>query len=332
VRRTRYVLLAAAAVLASSLSASAQTGRADPCGAGLRVAAQAEDHVVCSHGPDPLSDLGLTTEPAPPAPCVGDGVSGPRVHLVYGVPSDRPYDYDSKVSLVRGAADAADLAFETSDSDTTQHLRWLCTNGTLRVDSAVLAPVGADGVFTFADMYNSLARTKGKKGSASPFKDPNHVYVVFVDGLDSSSYPYCGQGQVENDDSPGVTNRNNSGPAYSLIACWDGETTLHEIGHNLGAVQHSAPHSSGAFHCYDESDVMCYDDEGPYFAGPDRQYGTTDDRPLVQACAGPGTLLGGAVEDRQFDCNQDDYYDPTPAAGSYLATHWNIADSAWVEG
>ena len=39
----------------------------------------------------------------------------------------------------------------------------------------------------------------------------------------------------------------------------------HEIGHNLGAVQDSAPHSSLAGHCYESLDVMCYADGGQYF-------------------------------------------------------------------
>jgi hypothetical protein len=41
-------------------------------------------------------------------------------------------------------------------------------------------------------------------------------------------------------------------------------------------------------------------------------------------------LFGGPVEDQQFDCNEDDYSNPAPAAGSYLATHWNLASSGWV--
>jgi hypothetical protein len=45
--------------------------------------------------------------------------------------------------------------------------------------------------------------------------------------------------------------------------CWQ-YAELHEILHDLGAVQPDAPTPSAAWHCTDEADVMCYDDgSGP---------------------------------------------------------------------
>lgn len=334
-RSVPVVLALLLAAPVATAAAGSPSSTAALCGRGLKVAAQAEDGgVVCSHGPDARLDsgLGLPTDPStPPAPCIGDGVSGARIHVLYGVPSDVKDDYANKVAQVRAAVAAADAYFESSDDTTTQHLRWLCDGtGTLQVDDVTLPAIGNDGVFTFSDMYNGLTRPKGKKGTPT-YKDPNQVYVTFVDGI-TNAYPYCGQGGVDADDSPSTSNRNNAGPAYSLIACWTGTTALHEIGHNLGAVQLSAPHSSGAYHCYDESDVMCYDDGGSYFLGPDGKSGTADDGALTYTCPAPSSLLGGPVSDEQFDCGEDDYYNPAPATGSYLATHWDLARSAWVQG
>ena len=80
--------------------------------------------------------------------------------------------------------------------------------------------------------------------------------------------------------------------------------------HNLGGVQNSAPHSTQAGHCWDEYDTMCYSDGGNHA--------------MVQVCPGSKEYL--------LDCNTDDYFSTYPEPGSYLATHWNSADSRFLVG
>src|SRR5205085_8364732 len=38
-----------------------------------------------------------------------------------------------------------------------------------------------------------------------------------------------------------------------------------------------------------------------------------------------------SAHERLFDCNHDDYFNTAPAAGSYLAGHWNAASNSFLE-
>ena len=125
-------------------------------------------------------------------------------------------------------------------------------------------------------------------------------------------------------DQPGPQNPHNRGGLAAAIysvpgsspgaSGWQPTMMLHEITHNLGAVQPSAPHSTPNGHCWDGNDVMCYDD------------GSTGSQPYTtSACPSiPGTITD------VYDCGHDDYYDPAAAPGSYLDTHWNVYRSVFM--
>lgn len=89
---------------------------------------------------------------------------------------------------------------------------------------------------------------------------------------------------------------------------------LHELLHGLGAVQPGAPRATSGGHCYDGGDVMCYDD------------GTALGKRFSYDYCGQ---VGGVIY-QPLDCSQNDYFAPEPALGSYLATHWNVYDSAFL--
>ena len=134
------------------------------------------------------------------------------------------------------------------------------------------------------------------------FTNPNADYTIFYDG----PHPlYCGVGSFSSDERLIAGNANNAGGGYAITynGCWDGRTPMHENGHNQGAVQYSAPNSTGSgAHCNDQIDVMCYSDGG------DRDVGD------FTACS-----------DRiHYDCNNDTYFDAGPEAGEWLSSHWNI--------
>ena len=128
----------------------------------------------------------------------------------------------------------------------------------------------------------------------------NSKYLIFYGGSDDDS---CGIGQLMPDDRPGTDNaNNNTQPMYGAVwrQCWTGGAPLHEVTHMMGGVQSSAPSSTGAAHCNDGRDVMCYAD------------------------GGPRSQQRRVCRNVRYDCRGNDYFDPTPRG--YLASHWNVGD------
>jgi len=284
--------------------------------------------VTCTHGGDqPVLEVvgvpGSRTSPVratpPPAPCPGNGRSGRRVRILLGYPSDtaRPVTTDAR-PLIKQAVTMADGNLDArSPKAVGQHYRFWCRHDRrVTISVVALAPIGADGAYTFNEVASSLA-TAG-------YDHRQSVYAVFVANIECC-YPYGGQGSLAVDDEPDPdTNANNGAyPRYSMIRFNTGSAASslarvfqHETGHNLGAVQNSAPHATGGFHCYETLDVMCYNDGGSYFSGGGE---------LVPDC--PDAMADGQYI---FDCKGDDYYNIAPGHGTYLATHWNLADSHWL--
>lgn len=143
-----------------------------------------------------------------------------------------------------------------------------------------------------------------------PETDAPRNYIVFLPDLRCPGY--AGIANFPSDDQPGPSNRANAGGyiAFTHSANWT--VALHEIGHNLGAVQLSAPHADpGGAHCWDGQDIMCYIGLWP----------APVSAPALPVCR---------VQPAAFDCNGDDYFNPSPAPGSYLATHWNVFNSIFL--
>lgn len=150
--------------------------------------------------------------------------------------------------------------------------------------------------------FGSIVRDLIAKGYTSPFAK----YWIFYDGPARDGA--AGVGTIRLNDIGTADNPNNFGPGYA-VAFNTGlfnsmRTMMHENGHNLGAVQYSAPNSNRGGHCNDGVDVMCYYD--------------------------PGAPLGSLYRERScrsadYDCRFNDYFNPRPAKGSYLAKKWNTA-------
>jgi hypothetical protein len=264
---------------------------------------------ACTHGPDAAPagvdikvDAPPIVSPLAPAPsvqCDGDGTSGKRVQVLYVRASDRPDRYGAYLNSIRRWAADADWSFRASAGETSgeRHIRYVHdADCVIDVPNVVLTAAGDDDFFATRDELVALG-----------YDRTDRKYMLFVD-----ANVYCGLGEVWGDDSAGAANLNNGGPSYGRTdtGCWDNGTPAHELMHNLGGVQLSAPNSSGGWHCTDEWDLMCYSDYPNY---PELYYYCTDQ-----------------AHDLLFDCRHDDYFHTSPPAGSYLATHWNTASSGYL--
>jgi hypothetical protein len=295
------------------------TGAGSPC-AGLPYEI-AGPSGGCTHGPDPapagvdvreersvaalratLDDDASTT-----VPCVGDGVSGPRVQAVYAHASSSPSRYEEVAPLIQAWANDVNEVVSRSAAATggARDVRFV-TDPTCRatVLHVVLSPAGA------ADFRGTIAEL-GMQGLART----DRKYLVWMD-----AGVYCGIAEMSVDDRPDPSNRNNGGAgirgmvARTDVRCWGTETRVvaaHELMHTLGGVQGGAPNATRAGHCTDEHDIMCYVDE-------------------------PGVAMrlvcGDPTGERRLDCNGDDYFTTSPAPGSYLARSWNTANNVFLEG
>lgn len=303
-------------------------GRAENRCLGLyEIRGRADEVLGCTHGPDPApagvdvrvpvetGTLAATAAALPmPAPgpgtngdgiaCTGDGTSGYRVEAIYATAggTDR---YASIAPLIRSSyAPFVEWQYRTSAAETggEVHVPFVTapdstTGCSVIVRHEVLSTTADD---SFSNTMTEL-RARG-------YTRTDRRYMVWMD-----SNVLCGIGQLYSDSRAGQDNANNG--YYTAFAradagCW-GYAEGHEIMHNLGGVQQDAPNATPGFHCRDENDDMCYDDDGT--------------GPVVMQSVCPNR------DGRLFDCGHDDYFlAGVPATGSYLSTHWNIYNSRFL--
>jgi hypothetical protein len=258
--------------------------------------------------------------------------NAPRFKIVYVHAADRPDRFAAWRDALQANV-ALMQRFLASQSGGTKGLRidmgTRCGPQYADLQVVHLSGPRADYVDNFSAIVGEV---ETRLGSALM---PRNVVIV-ADQLNGRGYDY---GLGENvlgayGDRPGPANVHNRGGFASVVFSRDGrdapgpgargwwpEGMLHEITHNLGGVQWSAPHSTEPVglqdprygHCWQGADVMCYlEDGGAAHA-------------MVNDCP----RIGGAIP-QVYDCGHDDYFNPAPAAGSYLATHWNVYDNAFL--
>lgn len=267
--------------------------------------------VVALGSGDPAA-LGTPGDPAPvpgaappavtagvaPA-CIGNGTAGNRVQLMYVRQESQASRYAEVVPQMREWAEQIDKMFLRGSTDTGgfRRVRWVTGADCL---PTVVEHAIPDGITDFGQMLVAL--------SDAGLRPADRKLLIAHDDPG-----YCGLGEIQPDDRPGPENLNNTQP-YGLggsmsTNCWGFPAAAHELLHILGAVQDSAPNSDELRHCTDYYELMCD--------------GTQPGSPPEPVCP-PSNR-------QQLDCNHDDYFDVTPAPGSYLATHWNVANSSFLD-
>ena len=234
-----------------------------------------------------------------------DGTSGKRIEALY-VHGD---EQTSRLPLLRSRfqndlklADAAVLQAAKQHGGGVRRLRYVR-------DAQCQTPV-VDVTITQAAMKEVNTITAAIK--AQGYSEPDRKYIVWYEAKGCGvSFGNGGS------DEPGWYNLYNFGPHYATVGtdCWGWNNTLHELLHALGAVQESAPHGTKNGHCWDDEDIMCYDDQ------------SLSEKGLVVRCP----KVRGKITGDHIDCNGDDYFNTKPAPGSYLATHWNVANSDYLD-
>lgn len=269
---------------------------------------EADGRTYCTHGEDPRrisanasaeppnargnGTLGSAARPL----CIDDGQSGPRVQILYVHRSDRSSRLGEFLTTFRRLASEMDTIVDQSARKTGGALRIrYVTTPQCQVDIAAVA-ITPGAMDSFSGTINQLA--------AAGYNEINRKYLILAD-----SNSFCGVGTFLQSDAPETTAHDLTGYARIDTPCWDSGTMVHELGHTMGAVQYSAPHTSRGAHCIDEWDVMCYSDS-PF--KPEMRY-----------------LCGDGAQDFRLDCNDDDYFASQPAPGSYLDGHWNMARSIY---
>lgn len=308
----RHIPATAKGPVSSEIARALGNTAAPAVGGGFNVSLS-NGRTLHTHGPDTRESLAggsmaLNSGTSQRDPfCVADPATDYHQRVLYAYVNGQTNAASTQIPTIRTIFKQINYllnqaALESSGNVSTADYKVACDGGAIDVGVFSTSSISFSGVTNAA--------------IAAGFDNPRVDYSIF---LDAPATTYCGTADFYDDDSPGVNNYNNNpngfGSSYAVTMggprasgtsnCWPTTTPMHENGHNQGAAQSSAPHSTGAGHCTDGRDVMCYADGGPKSSA----YVTT------------------TCSVQKFDCGYDDYFDAATVSGQYLSTHWNIGST-----
>jgi hypothetical protein len=266
-----------------------------------------------------VTSVGLETAPWRGTPRTTDNPastsSGSKVKLLYVHAADQPNRFAQYADVIQTDAKAiAETVAAASGGTKTLRFDTGTDGGAGYVDVAIVTlPQPAAAYKAMAASQRSAA-IKAEIPLAAKASGVVH-YAVYADGLYGNDY-VAGIAEMYPDQRKTASNNNNLSNLWAFVwgmgtpsfSTSHRTTLLHEITHTLGGVQAGSPNGTNYGHCSDLKDVMCYDDGG-----------LKGGQALAQRCTSV-----------QFDCNGDDYFNPAPAAGTYLAANWNVYDSNFL--
>ena len=252
------------------------------------------------------------------------------LHIVYAYPADRASRFGTYAPIIQQLVKgAADVVASTAGSGKTLRIDQGTSCGPQYIDiTSIQLPHTAGQLKAYSDAHggDSLSLLSEDVLGALNYSTttPPRNTMIFADYHEWTN-PTAGIAYTPSDDSSSISNWANTGGLSGAVFGWGPGwfqdpsyeysrlVTLHETTHMLGAVADSAPHSTGAGHCYQEWDVMCYQDGGPKGQAANMQ-----------------SVCTGSEGVESYDCGLDDYFNPSPQPGSYLATHWNVYSNSFL--
>lgn len=245
--------------------------------------------------------------------------AGAAIKVVYAYPIGSSDQFATRAPLIQ--QDAHDIAASfSSAANGLESVRFdtgtACGDNYLDIASVQLPRTKA--AYLALSLNSRVSALQGDLASFMASLSGSHDVLVYLEDLNAGD-GVTGVATLFNDDRASAANYSNLGGQFAFVlgqlsGSTRRTTAQHELGHNLGAVQDSAPHSTQAGHCFERYDVMCYADGGAKGQVSDLTY--------------PADCTNAAAP--AWDCDRGDYFDPAPPAGSYLDTHWNLFDSVFL--
>ena len=192
----------------------------------------------------------------------------PQVHAIYVHPTKTSSRFPQLAAMFQADARQSSGLLQTLGRDVRWDLRTATRDSTYCGGTTVLDITVFRSKYTARQLAgsNQFSLVFNELKASRKFDSPTKKYVAWLD----AGSQYCGQGSLYQDTTRSATNASEINRTLGIVyrpygndgatgGFCRGRTLLHELGHNLGAVQRVAPNAFDGAHCDDDNnDTMCY--------------------------------------------------------------------------